>query len=152
MSAIYYDIHGNVTTLREDTDFGKLRVTTNTYNFTNQLLTSKMVESDGVTMLTENTYDGGSGLLVATDVTINGAKQRVSKITYDDLGRVTSVVRGNGGTVSYTYNIHGQTTSISGPGLKQQLNYTDGPGTPRYNGSVSSMLWSAGNETKRGYK
>lgn len=156
MSAIYYDIHGNVTTLREYTDFGKLRITTNTYNFTNQLLTSKMVESDGVTMLTENTYDAGSGLLVATDVTINGAKQRVSKVTYDDLGRITSVVRGNGsgsgGTVSYTYNIHGQTTSISGPGLKQQLNYTDGPGTPRYNGSVSSMLWSAGNETKRGYK
>ena len=157
MSAIYYDIRGNVTTLREITDFGTLRVTDNTYTFTNQPLTSKMTESGGVTMLTENTYDTGSGLLVATDVTINGTKQRVSKVTYDDLGRITSVVRGNGansgGTVSYSYNLHGQTTSITGPGFTQKLHYTDGPGNPLYNGSISSMLWTMGSDaTQRGYK
>ena len=102
-------------------------------------------------------YDTGSGLLVSTDVTINGTKQRVSKVTYDDLGRITSVVRGNGansgGTVSYSYNLHGQTTSITGPGFTQKLHYTDGPGNPLYNGSISSMLWTMGSDaTQRGYK
>ncbi|MCM1491260.1 MAG: hypothetical protein NC095_10620, partial [Muribaculum sp.] len=157
VSAMYYDIRGNVTMLREITDFGTLRTTTNTYTFTNQPLVSTMTESGGVTMVTENTYDTNSGLLLYTDVTINGTKQSVSKVTYDDLGRITSVVRGNetnsGGTVSYGYNLHGQTTSITGPGFSQRLHYTDGPGKPLYNGSVSAMSWTMGTDaTQRGYK
>ncbi|MCM1491119.1 MAG: hypothetical protein NC095_09890 [Muribaculum sp.] len=108
-------------------------------------------------MVTENTYDTSSGLLLYTDVAVNGTKQRVSKVTYDDLGRITSVVRGNGtnsgGTVSYGYNLHGQTTSITGPGFSQRLHYTDGPGKPLYNGSVSAMFWTMGTDaTRRGYK
>ncbi|MCM1491009.1 MAG: hypothetical protein NC095_09315 [Muribaculum sp.] len=130
MSAMYYDIRGNVTMLREITDFGTLRTTTNTYTFTDHPLTSTMMESDGVTMVTENTYDTSSGLLLYTDVTINGTNQRVSKVKYDDLGRITSVVRGDetnsGGTVSYGYNLHGQTTSITGPGFSQKLHYPQG--------------------------
>lgn len=157
MSAIYYDIKGNVTFISEITDFGTLRVTENTYTFTDKPLTSKMTESDGVTMLTENSYDTTSGLLVATDITVNGVKQRVSKVSYDDLGRIVSVARGNvlnsGGTVSYTYNLHGQTKSITGPGFSQTLLYTDGPGKALFNGNVSSMLWKMGNDVAmRGYK
>ncbi|MCM1491121.1 MAG: hypothetical protein NC095_09900, partial [Muribaculum sp.] len=137
--------------------FGTLRTTTNTYTFTDQPLVSTMTESGGVKMVTENAYDTYSGLLLYTDVTINGTNQRVSKVTYDDLGRITSVVRGNetnsGGTVSYGYNLHGQTTSITGPGFSQRLHYTDGPGKPLYNGSVSAMSWTMGTDaTRRGYK
>ncbi|MDE6481143.1 MAG: RHS repeat-associated core domain-containing protein [Muribaculaceae bacterium] len=93
----------------------------------------------------------------ATDVTINGTKQRVSAVSYDDLGRIASVTRGaeqnSGRKVSYTYNIHGQTTSITGPGFSQNLYYADWRGTKLYNGSVSAMTWTMGPGTaRRGYK
>lgn len=81
--------------------------------------------------------------IAATDVTVNGVKQRVSAVTYDDLGRIASVTRGaasnSGGKVSYKYNLHGQTTEIKGPGLTQNLHYADGPGKTLYNGSISAM-------------
>ncbi|MCM1491118.1 MAG: hypothetical protein NC095_09885 [Muribaculum sp.] len=57
------------------------------------------------------------------------------------------------GTVSYSYNLHEQTISITGPGFSQKLHYTDGPGKPLCNGSVSAMSWTMGTDaTQRGYK
>ena len=155
-SAAYYDVKGQVTESREITYFGTLRTTANTYTYTGQPLKTTVTDGD-VTTVTENTYDAKSGLLTATDVTVNGTKQRVSAVTYDDLGRISSVARGGtslkGGTVSYTYNIHGQTKSINGPGLIQNLYYTDGPGSKLYNGSVSAMTWTMGSDaTVRGYR
>ncbi|MCM1296638.1 MAG: DUF6443 domain-containing protein [Muribaculaceae bacterium] len=160
LSAMYYDLRGNVTQLREVTDFGTLRVTQNTYTFTNQPLTSKTTEESGgqtkTTLLTENTYSAETGLLLHTDVTVNGTRQRVSSLTYDDLGRVSSSKRGGdsgkGGTVIYSYNLQGQATVINGPGFAQTLHYTDGPGKPLYNGSVSSMVWLMNDHRQRGYR
>ncbi len=88
---------------------------------------------------------------------INGSSQRTSSNEYDNLGRITSVTRGaatkSGGTVSYKYNLHGQTTEINGPGFTQNLFYADGPGKKLYNGSVSAMTWTMGTDTRvRGYK
>ena len=156
VSAVYYDIRGNVIEGRERTAFGTLRTTVNTYTYTGQPLKSTVTEG-AVTTVTENTYDPTSGLLTATDVTVNGVKQRVSAVEYDDLGRIASVTRGasanSGGKVSYKYNLHGQTTEINGPGLTQNLYYADGPGKNLYNGSVSAMTWTMGTDTKvRGYK
>ncbi|MDE6522562.1 MAG: hypothetical protein K2L17_07080 [Muribaculaceae bacterium] len=154
-SALYYDAKGQVIESREKTSFGTLRTTTSTYTYSGQPLKTTMKEGT-VTLITENTYDTWSGLLTATDVTVNGTKQRVSAVTYDDLGRIASVVRGaeqnSGGKVSYKYNIHGQTTSITGPGFSQNLYYADGPGNKLYNGSVSAMAWSMGDLLTRGYK
>lgn len=156
MTAIYYDIRGNVTSTRGIDAGGTLTVTESTYTFTDQPLTTKITESGGVTMLTSNVYDTSSGLLAATDVTVNGVRQRVAAFTYDNLGRPTSVKRGNtsqGGTVSYTYNVHGQVRTIRGPGFSQTLYYTDGPETRTYNGSVSAMAWwMHGSNTQRGYQ
>ncbi|MDE7345749.1 MAG: hypothetical protein K2N48_03295 [Muribaculaceae bacterium] len=156
MAALYYDVKGRVVEHREVTSFGTQRVTTQTYTYSGQPLKTSMTEG-GMTVETENTYHAGSGLLTAKYVTVNGVKQCVSTITYDDLGRTDSIARGSGqnsgGIVTYTYNIHGQTTSVSGPGFSQTLHYADGPGTKLYNGSVSAMKWSTGSSSYlRGYK
>ena len=58
-------------------------------------------------MVTENTYDSSCGLLLYTDITVNGSKQRVSKVSYDDLGRISSVVRGDGTQRGYRYTYNG---------------------------------------------
>ncbi len=130
--------------------------TYSTYTYSGQPLKSTVTEGS-MTTITENSYDAGSGLLTATDVTVNGTKQRVSAVTYDDLGRIISIKRGNdtnsGGTVSYTYNLHGQTKSIEGPGFSQTLYYADWSRAKLYNGSVCAMTWTTGTDnTLRGYK
>ncbi|WP_240056938.1 RHS repeat domain-containing protein, partial [Bacteroides uniformis] len=55
--------------------------------------------------------------------------------------------------LTYAYNVRGWLTGISGTKFTQNLYYNTGNGTARYNGSISSMTWKAGNEsTVRGYK
>ena len=155
VSAFYYDLRGNVTECREITAFGTLRTTANTYTYSGQPL-STSVSENGVTVLTENGYDAATGLLLHTDVTVNGTRQRVSAVSYDGLGRIASITRGGtdgkGGTVAYAYDLHGRTVSIEGPGFTQRLHYTDGPGKSLYNGSVSAMVWTMGDATERGYR
>ena len=109
-----------------------------------------------ITVQTDNTYHDSTGLLLHTDVTVNGTRQRVSSLTYDGLGRVIADTRGDGAAVtgtSYTYDLHGKLTSISGPGFSQRLHYADGPGDRLYNGMISSMSWTMGDDaTERGYR
>ena len=55
--------------------------------------------------------------------------------------------------LTYAYNVRGWLTGISGSKFTQNLYYNTGTGTAKYNGSISSMTWKAGNEsTIRGYK
>ena len=74
---------------------------------------------------------------------------------YDDLGRLQSKSL-HGSAVNkqtYTYNIRGWLTGVSGSKFTQNLYYNTGNGVVKYNGSISSMTWKAGNEsTVRGYK
>lgn len=56
-------------------------------------------------------------------------------------------------TETLVYNIRGWMTSLQSPYFSQTLHYSDGTGTPCYNGNISSMTWKAGSETTlRGYK
>ena len=74
---------------------------------------------------------------------------------YDDLGRLQSKSL-HGSAVNkqtYTYNIRGWLTGVSGSKFTQNLYYNTGNGVVKYNGSISSMTWKSGNEsTVRGYK
>ena len=56
-------------------------------------------------------------------------------------------------TTTNQYNIRNWLTSVQSPLFSQNLYYTDGTGTPCYNGNISSMTWKAGNEkVTRGYR
>ena len=75
--------------------------------------------------------------------------------TYDELGRLkTRTPHGIASAkLTYSYNLRGWLTGISGSKFSQNLYYNTGNGTPCYNGNISSMTWKAGNETTlRGYK
>lgn len=154
MSSLYYDLRGNVTESREIQE-EKLRTTRNTYNFTDNLLTTTVSEEDGLTYKLSNGYHTGSGLLLTTDLTVNSVTQRIASRKYDSLGRISQFTRGpdgKSGSIDYTYILNGQLKSISGPAFSQVLYYTDGQGTPCYNGSISSYVWTMGTSArKRGY-
>ena len=79
----------------------------------------------------------------------------LASYAYDNLGRLQSKsLHGSAANKqSYTYNVRSWLTGISGTKFTQNLYYNTGTGAVKYNGSISSMTWKAGNEsTIRGYK
>ena len=76
---------------------------------------------------------------------------------YDSLGRMSRVTRPFTATnvnkdVTYSYDLHGWTTGVTTNSFREELFYADGPGTPRYNGNISSIRWYDRSRTTRGYK
>jgi len=87
--------------------------------------------------------------------TLGGTKITLADYAYDNLGRLQSKSLHGSATnkLTYAYNVRGWLTGISGSKFTQNLYYNNGNGTAKYNGSISSMTWKAGNEsTIRGYK
>ena len=57
------------------------------------------------------------------------------------------------GIVSYSYNVRGWLTGISGKCYGEDIYYNSGNGTPLYNGNISSVIWRDSTQTaSRGYK
>ncbi|WP_231102555.1 RHS repeat domain-containing protein, partial [Bacteroides uniformis] len=93
--------------------------------------------------------------LLKVEHTLGGTKITLADYAYDNLGRLQSKSLHGSATnkLTYAYNVRGWLTGISGTKFTQNLYYNTGNGTARYNGSISSMTWKAGNEsTVRGYK
>lgn len=107
-----------------------------------------------VSQVQDNTYSNKTDRLITTSFTVNGKKETIQKLEYDDLGRMKSVTHGgSAGAVSYDYNLHGWTTNIGSKDFHEELHYTDGVGTPCFNGNISSLLWSTSDYGQvRGYK
>ncbi|WP_287578923.1 RHS repeat-associated core domain-containing protein, partial [Bacteroides sp.] len=129
------------------------------YNFTGQPTRLRHVHTaQGKAARTEvrtYSYDHAGRLLtVKHKLDALGEVTLVNNV-YDDLGRLQSKSL-HGSAVNkqtYTYNIRGWLTGVSGSKFTQNLYYNTGNGVVKYNGSISSMTWKAGNEsTVRGYK
>ena len=127
-----------------------------TYTFSGLPLTTVHTHTTGATTLTEKytySYDHADRLTNVIHTLNNGASVVLAANEYDELCRLKKKSMHNGTlTNQYTYNIRNWTTNIQGSTFSQTLHYTDGKGTPCYNGNISSMSWKTGNEsTERGY-
>ena len=99
-------------------------------------------------------YDHADRLL-KVEHTLGGTNVPLAVYGYDNFGRLQSKSLHGSSTnkLTYAYNVRNWLTGISGTKFTQNLYYNTGNGTARYNGSISSMTWKAGNEsTIRGYK
>ena len=161
-SAIYYDSKGlPIETRRAWNNY--IEISKNGYTFTDQPSISYYeLQKDNETMIkttlanSYNTYNDKvetANLSVVSNTGIAKTKN-IAVYQYDDLGRVENIKRSDtAGDITYAYNLRGWTTDITGKGFCEKLYYTDGPGTPCYNGNISSQQWKADNETDmRGYK
>ena len=77
------------------------------------------------------------------------------KSTYDDFGRVIANDRkGTAGDMTFAYdNLHGWLTrSTSASGFEQTLWRETGADNPRWNGSISAMMWEVGDGKKHTYQ
>lgn len=131
------------------------------YDFAGRSLISKHVSvnvnsTDGShTELSRNYYDATTGALTQTQHKVdNGAWNVMALYTYDELGRVKRKVLGNYGEVrDFAYNIRGQLEGINPTyamtGNKEgesrtfgeALRYDYGFTKPRYDGTISGMIW-----------
>ncbi len=160
-TAHYYDDMGRLLQTRADNHLGGVDTSTFGYDF-NGNITRKHVKSTVVTggtesVVTDNLYRfvyDHADRLAAIYLSSDGAAETLLQSNeYDELGRLhASSMPGDAGTVHYTHNLRGWTTSINdNRSFSQTIRYADQPISddpdvkPRYNGTVCEITWSAGN-------
>ena len=158
-TAFYYDDRGRVIQTRSTNHLGGTDVEYVAYDFTGNPVKRRRVHTaNGKPTQTETytyTYDHAGRLTTVKHKLNSRAEVTLVSNTYDELGRLQSQAPHGSATnrQTYSYNIRGWLTGISGGKFTQSLHYNTGTGTPQYGGNVSSMTWKAGNEaTTRGYK
>ena len=157
-TAYYYDIKGRVAKTVQSNLLGGYDVTATIYTFTDKpaTVTYTHTASGKPTRTEMYTYSyNHADRLLKVEHTLGGTKITLADYAYDNLGRLQSKSLHGSATnkLTYAYNVRGWLTGISGSKFTQNLYYNTGTGTAKYNGSISSMTWKAGNEsTIRGYK
>ena len=160
-NSVYYDAKGRAVHTFGTHLGGGLQETTTSYTFTNNpkvVSTTEYNADGGIEAAAEYTYayNQYNDKLQSIDLRMKDevTARRIVENTYDDLGRLLKVKRsGSAGDVDYAYNIRNWVTSISSKEFSETLHYTDGIGTPCYNGNISSMQWQNGaSAAKSGYK
>lgn len=153
-TSTYYDYYQRPVQTRSIDINGKLHIEKFKYDFNGNILAScENIDQNSLTQ--SKTYDH-AGRLLRNIHQINHSVSASFSYAYDELGRLVGITRDNGGnplTTTNQYNIRNWLTSVQSPLFSQNLYYTDGTGTPCYNGNISSMTWKAGNEkVTRGYR
>ena len=157
--ANYYDVKGRVTrTTRSQPDFCLKQETAYTFTGNPQTVNEWHYKNGTPTVSGKYTYAYDScdrPESVKFDLNHSGTSITLAAYTYDKFGRLQS--REFHGTsadkLTCAYNLRGWLTGISGSKFTQTLYYNTGTGAAKYNGSISSMTWKAGNESIiRGYK
>ena len=118
------------------------------YDFCDHVIASSD-KVENISLVQHKTYDHAGRLLTEARL-VNDLASDTLTYNYDELGRIASFKRGNGAhslTLTNRYNLRGWLTSIESPLFSQKLYYTDGIGTPCYNGNISSMSWKTGVDT-----
>lgn len=158
LTAYYYDEKGRVIDKRETLLDNGFKKTLTTYSFTDKPLTETITQTfNGTTTTITKTYEyfPANDQLKKLSITYNnGTPVTVAEYEYNSLGQPSKLRRGgNAGDTNFAYNLRGWITSITGIGFNEWLHYTDGLGTPYYNGNISSQQWKTDNEGfRRGYK
>ncbi len=136
---IYYTAKGLPCDTRQSCLGGKALLSRTSYSFTNKPLRAVWeVRHDGRTdsVVYANSYSTANDALTTRLVSCNGgAAQIVSRLEYDDLGRlVRKTLSGNAGSVEYGHNVRGWLTKLSSPCYTETLSYEG-----LYNGNIASV-------------
>ena len=149
----YYDYNRNLIQSRQTTLNGITLVDKSSFNFSGNPTATCEKYGNDITLCKAYTYDHAGRLTCENHVCENDTTAFL--YSFDEIGRMKSLTRINGKdslTTINSYNIRDWLTGIDSPVFKQSLHYTDGAGTPCYNGNVSSMTWQTDTLTTRGYK
>ena len=157
-----YDPKGNLINTSTKGLKGYTSKVSNTYSLTNKLVTSDaeldVKYGELLKISLTNEYSTRNNLLISKKLILSHGEGTETSSTlnymYDATNRLSQIVRPEQyGNVSYSYDVHGWPVKIESNSFKEELSYSDGVGTPCYNGNISSLKWSNSNYSeKRGYK
>lgn len=157
-----YDPKGNLINTSTKGLKGYTSKVSNTYSLTNKLVTSDaeldVKYGELLKISLTNEYSTRNNLLISKKLILSHGEGTESSSTlnymYNATNRLSQIVRPEQyGNVSYSYDVHGWPVKIESNSFKEELSYSDGVGTPCYNGNISSLKWSNSNYSeKRGYK
>lgn len=157
-----YDPKGNLINTSTKGLKGYTSKVSNTYSLTNKLVTSDaeldVKYGELLKISLTNEYSTRNNLLISKKLILSHGEGTESSSTlnymYDATNRLSQIVRPEQyGNVSYSYDVHGWPVKIESNSFKEELSYSDGVGTPCYNGNISSLKCSNSNYSeKRGYK
>ncbi|MBT9860693.1 RHS repeat-associated core domain-containing protein, partial [Bacteroides xylanisolvens] len=153
-TSTYYDYFQRPVQVRSTDINGKVHVQNMVYDFCDHI-TASNDKVENISLVQTKTYDHAGRLLTEARL-VNDLVSDTLRYNYDELGHIANVKRVNGNhslTSTNRYNLRGWLTSIESPLFSQKLYYTDGIGTPCYNGNISSMTWkTSANLDIRGYR
>ena len=152
VTALYYDKYGRTVQTRASNHLGGYDIVYDSINFvgkpTKTLKTHCITGTTPiVTELYRYTYDHAQRLLTTTHQLNGGNTVTLVSNSYDNLGRVSSKTLGGANATTYSYNVRGWITGISGNRFAENLYYNTAPGiiapfSPTYNGNIGAMKWN----------
>ena len=159
MEVLYYDSFGRCVQKRLKNHLGETDEEYTAYTFTGLprlvMRVHRSPDQEERKEMLRYEYDTMDRLLKVYFRLDDKEEELVCDNVYDDLGRIVTDRRNGTDNLrtGYAYNIRNWMTSTESPLFKEELHYTDGTGTPCYNGNISSISWKAGEEqTTRGYR
>ena len=138
---------------RHTTLNGKIVVNKSSFNFSGQPV--KAIEEYGTEISAQKSYRYDHMGRMIREVHTLGKDSTEFIYGYDFQDRIIRQTRIHGLDSLATdnrYNIRGWIEAIESPLFSQKLHYTDGKGTPCYNGNISSMTCKGNDKVTRGYK
>lgn len=153
--AYYYDLKGRIIKTVQSNSKGGYDIRQTTYTFTGQPQTVTQSHTatgqNAQTSVYTYAYDTRDRLISISYKLNQQPVVKLAELTYDDFERIKTKKQHGSIQTTYTYNLRDWMTGISGI-FNQTLCYTNGTGTPKYNGNISSMTWSTNDNVTRGYK
>ena len=154
-SATYYDVKGRPIEVITGNHLGGYDIENKVYTFTDKLKTVFHLQVVPDKTVLEQTYvysyDHADRLLKITHMLGSNSPVEILENSYDELGRLESE-RHHGNEIlksSYTYNIRGWLTGISGAKFTQNIYYDEYKegGSNCFNGNISRMDWKSGDDS-----
>lgn len=112
----------------------------------------------GSDLIAQTDYDYSYGKKTQMTMSLShgaGVKSASTQYSYDNIGRLSGkripMTSTNWIDYTYSYDVHNWLTGIHSPGFSENIFYADGLENAYYNGNISTIKWSSGDNNYRGY-
>ena len=160
-SVIYFDDEYQTIQSIADLYPSGIEITSNDHDFMGNVIQTKVKQTIGSNVYEYNKwFDFNSyGRLqqVSQQITGDNTNNKVilAKYTYDELGNIaTKAIHNEKQTESYTYDLTGQTISVTSPSFSYALDYEESPissAIPRLDGNICAMRWGSSTTPNKAY-
>ena len=155
-----YDQKGQVVRSMRKGLGGLVEDVSNAYSFTGAVDSTNVSVNVGYggNFIVKTEYDYSYGKKTQMTMSLShgaGVKSGSTQYSYDNIGRLSGkripMSSTNWIDYTYSYDVHNWLTGIHSLGFSEKLFYADGLENAYYNGNISTIKWSSGDNNYQGY-